>query len=144
MSGVALKLLMYGGCPSRQRFGSSLFSWSKIRRELAQTSPRPGIVRLMNPSADCQRQTTASLLKLVASICVSGAYFVAPRSPAYVLHSPPVAPCWARIGPAAIAIAANDDTTTPRRSHRAFIAPPLDATFRGLDATFPGRLFRST
>src|SRR5713226_8919504 len=125
MSGVALKLLMYGGCPSRQRFGSSLLSWSKIKRELAQTSPRPGIVRLTNPSADCQRQAIASLLKLVASICVSGAYFVAPRSPAYVLHSPPVAPCWARIGPTAIAIAADDDTTTTRRSQRAFMAPPL-------------------
>src|SRR4029077_19118051 len=71
-----------------------------------------------------QRQAIASLLKLVASICVSGAYFVAPRSPAYVLHSPPMAPCWARIGPAAIAIAAADDTTETRRSHRAFIGPP--------------------
>src|SRR5713101_2486763 len=125
MSGVALKLVMDGGSPSRHRFGSALLSCSKVRPAFAQTSPRPGIVRLRKRSADCQRQTTLSVPKLVASIWVSGEYFVAPRSPAYDLHSPRVAPCCAQSGSMASAIAADDDTTAHQRSQRHFMISPL-------------------
>src|SRR5439155_8463819 len=125
MSGVALKLVMVGGSPSRHRFGSALLSWSKVRLAFAQTSPRPGIVRLRKRSADCQRQTTLSVPKFLASIWLSGEYFVAPRSPAYDLHSPPAAPCCAQSGSVDSAIATDDDTTANRRSQRRFMISPL-------------------
>ncbi len=66
--GVALKLDTYGGSPSRQRFGSSLFSSSKMSFEPAHHSPPPGTVLLRNASADFHRQAIRSLPKLLALI----------------------------------------------------------------------------
>src|SRR5437762_12091517 len=81
ISGVALKLPRIGGCWSRQSLGFSLFSDSKITRELAQTSPRPGMVRLRKASADFHRHASFMAAKLSAVSCVRGEYLLDLRSP---------------------------------------------------------------
>ena len=84
-----LEVLDEGRLPSRQRFGSSFELRRRSSRELAQTSPPPGTVRLMNPSADFhaprQPQRAEVVWRRSAS---SGEYFVLARSPPYARHSP--------------------------------------------------------
>src|SRR5262249_16475330 len=77
-----------GACPSRQRFGFSLFNWSKMTFELPHTSPPPGMVLLRNPSTDFHRQATFRRVKLSRVIWSSGEYLLLPGSPPDVRHSP--------------------------------------------------------
>src|SRR5215813_11486933 len=67
-----------------------------MTRELAQTSPRPGRVRLRKASADFHRHAILRVAKFSAVICVSGEYFVPLRSFPYALHSPADVLCCAR------------------------------------------------
>src|SRR5579864_2026409 len=88
IKGVALKLPVDGDAPSRHRFGSMRLSSSKMTLGAAVHSLPPGIVRLSDPSGVLARQAILSCEKLSFVIWSSGEYFVLPRSPPYVRHSP--------------------------------------------------------
>ena len=81
MSGVALRLFVYGAWRSRQRSGSAWSRASKMTSDGARHSPPPGVVMLTRASADCQRQAISRSPKLPASIWSRGEYLVLPRSP---------------------------------------------------------------
>ena len=67
---------MFGGAAFFQRTGSSSFSASKMRSELACHSPPPGVVMLSIRSIDSQRHAISRSAKLFASIWSRGEYFV--------------------------------------------------------------------